>query len=359
MRSDSKSWRSKLPRKLSNGLAAMAALFMMCGYAEALAASDRVPAPIDPAAQIFGPSSAFQAPQDLTFRVVTILSDGVRLHGELFYPTKPSDHALPTVIMAHGWGGVAAGLRRDAIELARAGYLVLVFDYRGWGESDSRVILTTAEPPGTGNNKFTAEVQAIRGYIDPLEQVEDWFNAIDWAMAEPMVDPHRVGLRGTSYSGGHVVFVAGRDPRIKAIVSQVGGIADRPDFSTLGTNPRLAANLDRAHGAGTQLARGEIGYPDPKVKAIGNLIGAPVGDKRLRWWPNDESSHVTAAALFILAGNEELVDNRTNGHLAHDRVRGPKQLVTIPGITHYGIYGAAREQAIHLAIQWFDKYLKP
>src|ERR1700730_17323381 len=82
MRSDSKSWRSKLPRKLSNGLAAMAALFMMCGYAEALAASDRVPAPTDPAAQIFGPSSAFQAPQDLTFRVVTILSDGVRLHGE-------------------------------------------------------------------------------------------------------------------------------------------------------------------------------------------------------------------------------------------------------------------------------------
>jgi hypothetical protein len=33
--------------------------------------------------------------------------------------------------------------------------------------------------------------------------------------------------------------------------------------------------------------------------------------------------------------------------------------VAIPNITHYGIYGSARAEAFRLALQWFDKYLKP
>ena len=47
----------------------------------------------------------------------------------------------PTVIQAHGWGGLAAQLANDAVDLARAGYLVINFDYRGWGQSDGRVVL--------------------------------------------------------------------------------------------------------------------------------------------------------------------------------------------------------------------------
>jgi dienelactone hydrolase len=310
----------------------------------------------DPAAQIFGPSSSFVAPDNLGFRVVSIMSEGVRLHGELYWPKGENGH-LPTVIMAHGWGGTAAGFRLDAMALAKAGYLVLVFDYRGWGESDARVILGGGGPAGTDNRKFTAEVQAIRGYVDPFEQVEDWFNVIDWAVAEPMVDPTRIGLRGSSYSGGHVVYVASRDPRIKAIVSQVGGIADRPDIKAMET-AGYRSFADAAHAQATKLARGESGYPEPKVRAVGNLVGAPVGDKLLRWWPNEEAAHVSAAALFILAANEELVDNRTNGELAYQRVRGPRKLVVIPDIKHYGVYGVARQQAIDLAIAWFDAHLK-
>jgi len=277
----------------------------------------------------------------------------------MFYPKADEGQKLPTIIMGHGWGGVAASFRLDAVELAHAGYLVITFDYRGWGESDSRVILLSAEPPGTGNDKFTAQVQAIRGYVDPWEQIEDWFNVIDWATVEPMVDTTRIGLRGSSYSGGYVVYIAGRDPRIKAIVSQVGGIQDRPDFAALSQNPRAMAYLDKAHQQAAAMAHGEIGYPEPKVKAIGNLIGAPIGDKMTRWWPNDESSHIHAPALFILAANEELNDNRTHGQLAYERAQGPKKLVVIPDIKHYGIYHAAREQAIQLAIDWFNEYLKP
>jgi uncharacterized protein len=304
----------------------------------------------DPASR-FPPSGDYQPAAGVGFRVVSIISEGVRLHGELFWPRAEDGHRLPTVLMAHGWGGVAAALRRDASDIAQAGYLVLLFDYRGWGESDARVVLTGPAP--AGDAPFTAEVRPLRGYIDPFEQVEDWFNAIDWLAGEPMADMNRLGLRGSSYSGGHVVYVASRDPRVRAIVSQVPGIASRPEANTAET-PLVRAARDRA----TRMARGELGYPAPREKLVGDLTGAPVGDKLLRWWPNEEAYHLRAAALFIVAENEELMRNKDNGQRAFERAAGPKQFVTIPGIRHYGIYGEARAQAVKLAIDWFNQYLK-
>ena len=37
---------------------------------------------------------------------------------------------------------------------------------------------------------------------------------------------------------------------------------------------------------------------------------------------------------------------------------GPKKLVTIPKITHYGVDREAREKAQKLAIEWYDTHLK-
>ena len=62
--------------------------------------------------------------------------------------------------------------------------------------------------------------------------------------------------------------------------------------------------------------------------------------------------------LFIIAEKEELFDNRDHGIKAHERAKGPKKLVTIPNITHYGVYGEARAQAQKLAVDWFDVHLK-
>ena len=49
--------------------------------------------------------------------------------------------------------------------------------------------------------------------------------------------------------------------------------------------------------------------------------------------------------MFILAEKEELFDNKDHGVKAHERARGPKKLVVIPKITHYGVYREARAQA--------------
>ena len=287
-------------------------------------------------------------------RNADIRSEGVRMSAKLYYAKALEGHALPTIIMSHGWGGTAAMLRAQATAFAAAGYLVIAFDYRGWGESDSKVILAGPTPEASQKNgqRFTAEVLELREMVDPLDQAEDIFNVIHWAMGERMVDGSRIGLWGTSFSGGLVVYVAARDPRVKALVSQVGYMGQPIDrFS--------APSLSAAYTSGTARAHGELGYPAPRAREIGNLQGAPIREKFLRYAPVEDVSKIKACAmLFIVAENEELFDNKQHAELAYQRAAEPKRYVLIPNISHYGIYREAREQATRLAIQWFDEHLK-
>jgi dienelactone hydrolase len=335
--------------------------FVVLGSPRLLAQQSNPQRPPDPAARPQTAAASFKPPDNIDYRRVNIMSEGVRMHGELFSLKSLAGKKLPTIIQAHGWGGTAAGFRRDSIDLANAGYLVLSFDYRGWGESDARLILSGPSPvkPISGQSqKFTAEVMEVREVIDPLEFVADWFNAIHWAMGEPMVDEDRIGLRGSSYSGGHVVYVAARDPRVKAIVSQVSAFDSRPAaMTTLGGVE--ADQLKKAYDEATRRARGELGYPPPRQRVIGNLIGAPIRDRLLLYAPVEDAAKLkNCAALFIDAEKEELFDVKDHGKLAYDRAPQPKKYVLVPGITHYGIYSAERQRAIKLAIEWFDQYLK-
>jgi len=93
---------------------------------------------------------------------------------------------------------------------------------------------------------------------------------------------------------------------------------------------------------------------------LGNLKGAPVRARFIDYAPVDELQRAPNCAMqFIIAEKEELFDNKDHALKAYPQVKGPKNLVTIPNITHYGIYREARAEAFRLALQWFDKYLKP
>ncbi len=318
----------------------------------AIAQQTQTTRPPDPAAVRQAPATTYKAPDNIEFRTANIISEGVRLQAELFSLKSLTGKPLPTIIMAHGWGGTAANFRWDALQLANAGYLVVTFDYRGWGQSDGRIVMT-APPEKKDGRRFTAQVEELREYVDPTEQTTDWFNVINWAMGEPSVDKNRIGLRGSSYSGGHVFYVAARDPRVKAIVSQVGAFDSR--WVVTGE-----AEIKTTQTEATKRARGEMGYPEPRAKVVGNLIGAPIRDKLLHYVPFEEAAKVKdCAALFIVAEKEELFDNKDHAKLAYDRMVGTKKkYVSLPNITHYGVYRELREQAIKLAIEWFDQYLK-
>ncbi len=324
-----------------------------CAFAAAAAAQPTSPPRQPDPARNPGPMRAadYRPPAGINHRSVTIISEGVPLHGEVFTPANsPAGQKLPAVVMAHGWGGVAAGLRTDAADIARAGYFVLIFDYRGWGESGSRLVLASGKEPAHRQGEdapFTAQVKPLREYVNPLEQAEDWFNALAWVMGEPGVDANRVGIRGSSYSGGHVLYVAAHDPRVKAVVSQVAGTDSRPRPGQEGPG-RLTA---------TRMARGEVGYPPPRFEAIRGLVGSYIGNKGERYAPVVEAAKITAPTLILLAESEEYGGNPA-AEQAFKSLKGPKELYVIPGITHYAVYSTHRAEVVKRAVDWFDKYLK-
>lgn len=298
------------------------------------------------------PKKAWTPPADITYRTADIMSEGARMAAEVYAPKKSKDKKLPTIVMSHGWGGTAQMLRPDAIVFARAGYLVVAFDYRGWGNSDSRVILTKPAPKRQGKElTFTAQVKRVREVVDPIDQTTDIMNAIHWTMAEKQCDPNRLGIWGSSYSGGHVAYVAAREPRVKALVSQVPAYDSRWVIT-------IPAMRIQTYRMGTARARGKLGYPEPGARSIGNLKGAPILEKLAGYAPIEDVHRVKAAMLFILAEKEELFDNREHGILAHKKATAPKKLVIVPGIKHYGIYNEARGRAQKEAIAWFDEHLK-
>lgn len=299
---------------------------------------------VDPATVQGVASRDYRPPQGIVFKAADFFSNNVRLTAQWFYAQEHEDRKLPTIVIAHGWGTTAAGFRQDAIDLANAGYLVMLFDYRGWGDSDGRVMLGERQ-----------SVRELRGYIDPWEQVEDWFSAISYAMTAPMVDAARIGVLGSDLAGGHVIYVAAHDPRIRALVSQVSSVDLRP-YKPFQPDPQKM--IADANAAASRIAAGQQQYPAERAPA-GKFVGAPVGSSLLRWAPVELAGRVKTPALFVLAEKEELFSNANNGQLACDRVTGPRRVVILPAITHYGIYDAERTRAITLAVEWFDKYVKP
>lgn len=79
---------------------------------------------------------------------VTFYSEGVKLDGDLFLPDgiKP-DEIRAGIVLCHGYTGVKdLYLPDNARVLNEAGYVVLTFDYKGWGKSEGPQPLGADEP---------------------------------------------------------------------------------------------------------------------------------------------------------------------------------------------------------------------
>lgn len=128
---------------------------------------------------------------------VTFNSGGLSCAAWLYRPEEEGD--VPCVVMAHGFSATREeALPSFAERFAAAGMAVLLFDYRHFGDSEG-------EP---------------RQLLDIRKQHDDYRAAIRYARDLDGIDPDRIALFGSSFSGGHVVCVAAGDPRVAAVVSQ-------------------------------------------------------------------------------------------------------------------------------------------
>ncbi len=306
------------------------------------------------AAAAFGQQSL---PDGVERRGVDVWSDGTRLSGDLFFPAgKQASDRYPGIVLAHGWGGTRDHLNQAyAPFFAAEGFVVLTIDYRGWGDSDSRLVLQGEQPEADDSGHLTVKVKALREIVDPFDQTEDIRNAISWIQGEPGVDAERIGLWGSSYSGGHVIYVAAHDPRVKVTVSQVGSMDSVGSVS----NPAFfPGGLEAAHSSAVAMARGD-GAPYPDREPAPGLRGTPFFERMAHYSPRDVAHRSQAAALIIDAGEEELFDIKEHGQAVYSilKNRVPTKYVVIPGIKHYDIYRDSRQQAVDLAIAWYKEHL--
>jgi pimeloyl-ACP methyl ester carboxylesterase len=136
-----------------------------------------------------------------------------------FYSPKELKAKIPCVVMGHGFTGTKELLVSYAEKFSDAGFAVLTFDYRYFGESEG-------EP---------------RQIIDVKKQMEDWMAAISFARTLEGVDSERIALWGSSLSGGHVINLGAEDPTLAAIIAQVPAI----DKSTHGMSKEAKTKMER------------------------------------------------------------------------------------------------------------------
>ena len=125
-----------------------------------------------------------------------------KCHGILYKPR--SEGRVPGLVMAMGFGMVKEAHADDyAPHFARRGIAVLAFDYRRFGRSGG----------------------IPRQALYPEDQVSDYRCAISYLRRQEFIDPDKLCVWGTSFSGGHVLtLLAFPPPGVRCGIAQVPNV---------------------------------------------------------------------------------------------------------------------------------------
>ncbi len=294
---------------------------------------------------------------------VTIPSCGLELAGWLYLPDgMKKKETRPAIVMAHGLSAVKEMyLDAFAERFCAAGFVVTVFDYRHQGASPG-------EP---------------RGQIFPDDQHDDYRNAITWTQARREVDADRVGIWGSSYSGGHVIQVAAFDRRVKCAACQVplvDGIENVRRLVRADGVPGFLALLNEERAA-RATDPGKVSY-FPIVDEEGNCVlptpdsykwFTETGKTRAPNWKNEMTwesveklieyrpgahIHLISPTPFLMVvASDDVLTPTDLAVAAFQNAREPKKLVVLPG-GHFDAYLEPHiEGSAGPASEWFTTYL--
>jgi len=289
---------------------------------------------------------------------VRFYSHGSALAGTLMLPDGPSaDRPVAAVVQGPGWLGL-----RDAKlyqpyhdALLRAGIAVLVFDYRGFGDSEGDAT-----------------------YLDPRTQVEDYISAATYLETRPEVDPRRLGAFGSGGTGGgNAIMAAALDPRYKAMVAQVP-ISDgrdwlhrmRREHEWLEFLEEL--RLDRIErnktGKGAMVAPRDgimVRTPERKVTQVKSdvdhripeLVSLASAEAIFEYRPIDVVERIAPRAAMFICVENDWTTPEDHSFAMYEKAGSPKRLVVQTGTTHYGAYAQYRDVVAPMIVDWFQRYL--
>ena len=154
-----------------------------------------------------------QSPADAAYTEVFYPSGSLRIHAYLYKPS--GDGPFPVVIYNHG-ARTGRARRPEPNEfvgnlLTRAGYVVLIPERRGNGDSDGP---TLAEAIGSDlGQRFVERVEA---------ETDDVFAALDYLRTLPFADTKRIGMMGHSLGGIVTMFAISRSTTFAVAINQAG-----------------------------------------------------------------------------------------------------------------------------------------
>ncbi|NUP61274.1 MAG: alpha/beta fold hydrolase [Nonomuraea sp.] len=226
-----------------------------------------------------------------------------------------------------------------------AGFAVLAFDHRRFGESGG----------------------APRQIVRFEEQIADWHAAIEYAAGLPDVDPEKISVWGFSLAGGHVFRVAADHPRLACAIAQtplVDGRAVAPH--ALRSMTPLA--VLRLFGLGVADAIGGLAGRQPLLVPTAGPRGAVAslttpdamdGDRALDPDGRHTNWEQTVAARIVL----KLGGYRPVRHAS--RIRCPLLVVVcdqdqsvLPGPAVRAARNAPRSEVVHLTGRHYAPFLE-
>lgn len=289
-------------------------------------------------------------------------AEGTTLRGWLYTPEQGPD-PFPCVVMSHGFSAVKEMFLDSYAEVfAAAGLAALVYDNRNFGESDG-------EP---------------RQEIDPWAQVRDYRHAITYLGTRPEIDRERIGVWGSSYSGGHVLVVGAIDRRVKCVVSQVPltngyrNILRLVRADMISTVQGLFEQDREARFTGMEPSMIPVVTNDPQGLAA---LPTPdsytwfteTGDEIAPNWNNEVTlrtvemlmeyepatyiERISPTPLLMLIASKDHLAVADEAFATYNKALEPKKLAILPG-GHFEAYtGSGFELASRAARDWFIQHL--
>jgi uncharacterized protein len=294
-------------------------------------------------------------------REVEINAEGIKLRGWMYVPDRVSG-SVPAIVMAHGFSAVKEMyLDRYADVFSAARMAALVFDNRNFGASEG-------EP---------------RQEIDPWQQVRDYRHAITWVAQQPGIDRERIGVWGSSYSGGHALVLGAIDRRVKCVVSQAPLVSGSRNLKRL-VRADMAAPM-RAQFDADREARFRGAAPmmipvvseDPMGPAALPTADSwtwftATGKSRAPSWRNEVTlrtvemlgeyepgsyiERISPTPLLMIIADGDHLAIAEEAFLAYNRALEPKKLLVLKG-GHFDAYVKDFELSSGAARDWFVAHL--
>ncbi|MBA3701392.1 MAG: alpha/beta hydrolase [Rubrobacteraceae bacterium] len=294
-------------------------------------------------------------------------SEGLQLAGHLYRARGVLEGGrAPALVMAGPMTSVKEEtLPHYAERLQDAGYTVLAFDNRNFGESEG-------EP---------------RQHLDTYEQVEDLKNAISYVLTREDVDPERLGLCCVCLGAGYGLEVAAMDRRVNAVALVAGGYNITDTYlGFLGPDGfrDYIENLGEARQS--QHESGEIQYmpavagpPDYAPSAMpveeayeyytrAHKREAPNWENRLTvasmehivGWNVLGHAHLLEQPLLIVHGTTDVLLPPRYALEVYERAPEPKEIFWVETHNHVELYDQEPyvPQALEKILPWLEDNLK-